>query len=49
MPAITVYVDDKTIDRLRAARDDLGRSIEDLTTSAVEEAALKYAVENGHE
>jgi hypothetical protein len=49
MASILVHVDETTYARLRAASNDLQRTIEDLAESAVSEAALKYAKDNGHE
>jgi hypothetical protein len=41
-----IYPDKKTLDRLQEASEATGRTIDDLATSAVEEAALRWAVEN---
>lgn len=47
MPILSVYVDDKTAERLRHASERLDRSVEDLAESAVSESALTYAKREG--
>ena len=44
---MNIYPDDQSIARLQRAAQELGRSVEDLATSAVEEAALAWALDNG--
>lgn len=43
MPALNIYVEDETIDRLHVASEDLQRTITQLAEAAVEEAALADA------
>lgn len=42
-----IWPDSISLQRLQRAADATGRSIDDLATSAVEEAALSWARENG--
>lgn len=40
MPALQIYVDDRTLASLHAYAKDHGRTVEDLAEAAVSEAAL---------
>lgn len=42
-----IYPDKESVARLERAAADTGRTVEDLATSAVEEAALAWARQNG--
>jgi hypothetical protein len=46
MTLISCYVNEETERWLNQASADLGRTVEDLATSAVEEAAIRYRVEH---
>lgn len=40
MPILSIYVDDRTMERLEAVSQTSGRSVEDLAESAVAEEAM---------
>lgn len=41
MPTLSCYVDERTLEALRAFARETGRSVEDLAEAAISEAALK--------